>query len=80
MVPLSSAKMPSYFKEHLWLSYYKPSLVNTKHAFSDVRKAFLNFNDAFLHVITACDAISPDFTLPEQDRVKIPSGRHFRTG
>jgi len=62
------------------ISCSEKAFVNTEHAFSDVRKAFLNFNDAFLHVITACNAISPDFTLPEQDRVKIPSGRHFRTG
>ena len=69
-VPLASAKMPSYCKDHLWLSLLQP--------ISHSEKAFLHFNWAFLHVKTACNAISSDLTASEEDCVKIPK-RHFRT-
>jgi len=62
--------MPSYCKDHIWLSLLQ--------AISHSEKTYMNTEKAFLHFKTACDAISPDFTGPGQDSVKILN-RHFRT-
>jgi len=53
-VPLASAKIPSYCKDHLWLSllqaipHSEKIYMNTEKAFLYVGKAFLHFNWAFL--------------------------------
>jgi len=49
-VPLTSAKMPSYCKDNLWLSllqaipHSEKAYMNTKKAVLYVEKAFLHFN------------------------------------
>jgi len=56
-VPLASAKIPSYCKDHLWLSllqgtpHSEKTYMNTEKAFLYVGKAFSHFNWAFLPVL-----------------------------
>jgi len=62
--PLASAKIPSYCKDHLWLSL--------RQAIPHSEKTYMNTEKAFLHFNWACNVISPDLAVSEQDCVKIP--------
>jgi len=79
-VPLASAKMPSYCKDHLWLSllqsisHSEKTYMNSEKAFLYVERAFLYFNWALQGAAELCARLLPRGVTALRCELRSPRG------